>query len=131
MYKAMQGLLKAHREGIYDGIVDDLPVFDDSTALDFKNWIQSLEKNADITGYDTLKLCFTKPTGPLTSALHNMTEIGVGHEKRHPRLNFSQTATIAHEGSDILEDGQGANENIQQFVARYKRLFLQATGKNS
>ena len=34
-------------------------------------------------------------------------------------------ATISHVASAILECGHGAKENIQQFVARYKRLFSQ------
>ena len=50
--------------------------------------------------------------------------MGLATGQRQPETIFSQIASMTYMASSILEEVQGANENIQQFVARYKSIFM-------
>ena len=47
----------------------------------------------------------------------------------HLKLNFSQPASTTNAARVTPEDNEGADGNIQQFMARYKRLLCKSLGK--
>ena len=125
---ALQNIIRSSNSQENQYFIKDILIFKAKDPQSFDDWLEQIEKVAELTNKDLYKLALAKSQGSfdrkISSFLHSM-----AWNKIKERLcyHFGSVATKQHATSMLINQQQEPSETLQEYVHRFSDLLLKSS----
>ena len=128
MTDALQNIIGSSNSQEIQHFIDNIPTFKAKDLQSFDDWLEQIEKVAELTNKDLYKLALAKSQGSFSRTISSFPP-SMRWSKMKERLhyNFGSVAMKQPAASMLIDQQQKSSETLQEYVQRFSDLLLKSS----